>query len=146
MTTKPAIWMLEDDADDRYLTTTTLEELGLEMEIIFLNESRELFALQEKGNRPALILLDYHSYPDSAIEILKRLKTDPGYSDVPVIILGENPPPKYIRECYLAGASSFIVKPSDVEGTRQKINIFFQYWLQTVALPLPTDEKITHTV
>lgn len=138
--------MLEDDPDDRFLTITTLAELGFDVDIHYMKDSTELFALQEKGTRPAIILLDYHSYPDSAIDILQRLKSNSGYADIPVIILGENPPPKYVRECYLHGASSFIAKPSDLEGTRRKINTFIQYWLMTVELPVFGDEKFIHTV
>ena len=128
------ILMLEDDPDDRFLTETTMKDLGYETDITFVKSSKELFAALENGDRPTLILLDYNSSPDNAVEILRFIKTNSRLKSIPVIVLSDSSSPKDIHECYLQGANSFIKKPTSASDTTDKINTFFKYWLTVAAV------------
>lgn len=128
------ILMLEDDPDDRFMTEETLKELGYRLPIKFLSYSHELFNELKKIPKPVLILIDYHSGPDNAVKILKQLKSHADYKAIPVIVLSETSPPFFISECYALGASSFIIKPSTNEMTREKIDGFFKYWMKVAEL------------
>lgn len=126
------VLMLEGDGDDRYITQQTLFELNIDVTIKFLFNSIEFFNFLSLSDKPVLILVDYNSSPDNGIEVLKKLKSDPLYCDVPVIILSDSDHPKYKNECYKLGASSFIKKPDTLEATNKKIASFFNYWFNVV--------------
>jgi CheY-like chemotaxis protein len=128
------ILMLEDDPDDRFITQSTMSELGYNTDIKFVKDSQEFFAVLENAALPALILLDYNSSPQNAVEILKTLKTDNNYRSIPVVVLSDSTSPKHARECYMHGASSYINKPTSMAGTTGKIDIFLKYWFTVVTL------------
>ena len=126
----PQVLMLEEDADDRYLTNEVLNELDVEVDIRFFSSGDALFEHLEISPRPSLILLDYNSSPENAPRILKKLKSDPRFVFIPVVVLSDSDLPAYKKECYTNGASSFIKKPHSVEGTKNKIETFFRYWFE----------------
>ena len=124
------VYMLEDDIDDRYLTEEILKESGVKIPIRHFQNSNALFAALDEGELPSLILVDYNIAPENGLTVVKKLKSHPPFSGVPVVILSDNDLPHYKNECYALGASSFIKKPSTLEGTRRKITSFFTYWLE----------------
>lgn len=128
------ILMLEEVADDRYITREALQELHIDVAIRFVSESTELFATLAQGEMPALILADYNTAPDNALEVLRKLKDNKTWCDIPVVILSENGSAIYRKSCYAAGASTFVTKPLNSEQTRQKIKTFFSYWLEVAEI------------
>lgn len=126
------IWMLEDDQDDRYLTQSIIDELKIDVSIVFFSGSDEFFSAMKKYNRPNMILIDYNSRPLNGIEVLSKMKSEHICHDIPVIILSEVSNSSFAKECYRLGASSFIVKPFTEKLAEQKIETFFRYW-STVA-------------
>lgn len=124
------VLMLEDDLDDRFLTKEMIGEIGMELPIIFLSSSEDLYSELEKSFKPAMIIMDYQAGPDNAIKILKTIKADPANLGIPVVILGEQSPADLIHECYRLGASAYIIKPASLEETKKKIQLFFRYWTE----------------
>ena len=120
------VLMLEDDADDRYITETTIRELGYDVPIKFLAYGRELITWLTQSEQPSLILVDYN--PVTGVDTLKLLKTHPDFNHIPVVVLSEVASVKHVRQCYQLGANSFIKKPETSEMTRYKIETFFKYW------------------
>lgn len=128
------IVMLEGDSDDRYLTEEMMAELGLEAPIQFFSNSQALFEFLAGPEKPSLIMADYNSVPDNGLDVLKKLKKNDRFKDIPVVILSDNDLSNYKKACYAEGASSFIKKPSSFEATRQKIGTFFNYWLDVAEI------------
>jgi CheY-like chemotaxis protein len=124
------VLMLEDDSDDQSLVKETLSELKMEIPIKYFSSSTDLFSFLSAGEKPSLILLDYNATPDNGIDVLKKLKSDKEYSQIPTVILSDNDLPHYRNESYANGASSFIKKPDTLEATHQKIGTFFKYWFE----------------
>ena len=86
------------------------------------HQSAEFFTVLSEERKP---LIDYNSVPDNGIQVLKRLRENPNYDDIPVVILSDSNLGKYRNECYRCGASSFIKKPDTTKATNQKIASFF---------------------
>ena len=124
--------LLEGDTDDQWLVRETMSELDLDITVHFFSDSDQMFDFLQSHPKPSLILVDYNSVPESGIDVLKKLKSMAGFSEIPVVILSESDLPYYKNECYAHGASSFIKKPDTMEGTRKKIGTFFSYWLDVV--------------
>ena len=124
--------MLEEDSDDRYITQETLSSLDINIPIKFFSDSSDFFKFLYISEKPVLILVDYNSNPDNGVDVLKKLKSNPNFNDIPVVVLSDNNHPRYKNECYKQGASSFIKKPDNAEATNRKIAFFFNYWLNVV--------------
>lgn len=125
---KQYVLMLEDDVDDRYITESTIKELGYDIPIKFLAYGRELIAYLTESEEPALILIDYN--PVTGADTLRQLKTHPDFNHIPVVVLSEVASPNHVRQCYQVGANSFIKKPDTAGMTKYKIEIFFKYWFK----------------
>jgi CheY-like chemotaxis protein len=126
------VLMLEDDSDDRYITESTINELGYNIPIKFLNHDRELFRYLTQYEEPSLILLDYN--PVTGAETLRQLKTHPDFNHIPVVILSEVASPNHVRQCYQLGANTFIKKPDTAGMTMYKIQTFFKYWFEVAEI------------
>ena len=133
------ILMLEHDEDDRYITQSVIDEHRFDVKIQFVSNSTQLFSTLDSGRSkkdglPSLILINYHASPLNAEEILIKIKNDARLKYIPVVVLSGSVNPEIVRACYLAGASSYIRKPSSGKDTEAKISTFVKYWFSTVEL------------
>jgi response regulator RpfG family c-di-GMP phosphodiesterase len=122
--------MLQTDEDDKYITESTLSEIDTKVPVVFIAGVDELKEVIPVSGEPKVILIN-DSFRNTAREQLNQLKSDPGYSHIPVVILGEIVAEEYIRQYYRSGASTYITKPSTVAATKKKIDTFFRYWFDT---------------
>jgi CheY-like chemotaxis protein len=126
---KLRIAMLEDDSDDRYLTSEVLNDLNFNLQIDFYSSSNDLLA-KISTLKPDLILVDYNSTPQNGIEVLRTIKANNDLSSIPLVILSDSKLSKYKAECYCEGANGFVVKPTSLTETKKKIRSFFIYWTE----------------
>ncbi|HEX5653310.1 MAG TPA: hypothetical protein VFX58_09560 [Chitinophagaceae bacterium] len=124
------VLMLHTDPDDQLITETALADTNTMIPVKYIQDPLELDSRTMEWGRPALILLNDAGAFYHGTELLKQLKSNPRYADIPLVVLGEISSPDYVRECYRAGANSFITKPSTILATRKKIETFFRYWFE----------------
>jgi DNA-binding NarL/FixJ family response regulator len=122
--------MLQTDPDDRYITESALAEINPSMKIKYLQGIDEMDKNIAEMGQPTLILLNDQGTITERGQTLRQLKANPAYSHIPIVVLGEMSSPDYVKECYRAGASTFIIKPSSVSATQKKIAMFFSYWFE----------------
>lgn len=127
------VLMLENDSDDRYITQSTVAELGFEIPMRYEYYSPALPDLL-RHDKPAVILIAYNTSPEAGLEVLRHLRSYRDYAHIPIVVLIEDLPRLYITQYYTAGANSVIKKPSTVELTRKKIKLFFDYWFGVAEL------------
>ena len=132
MKQEPLLLLLEQDLDDKAFLETILNDFPYNNNIRFFEKSADLLQFLKGYKEKALILLDFNTYPESAIELLPKLKNDSHLSAFPVIVFGESEQAGDIQKCYQLGASSYIVKSNEVQDIKAKMNVFFQYWLDVV--------------
>src|ERR1044071_2148705 len=108
------VLMLQADPDDQYLTETTLAEINPSLSVKYLYNTTGLADYILKNGEPALMLLNDSGSITERGQVLRQIKSDSSYNHIPVVVLGERSSPDYIKECYRAGASTFIIKPSSV--------------------------------
>jgi CheY-like chemotaxis protein len=87
------------------------------------------------GPLPRLILLDLNMPGLDGWRVLRELKRCPETQCIPVVIWSTSSNPDAIKEAHRAGASSYIVKPLELDELRRKIEGLARYWLEIVALP-----------
>ena len=102
------IYILEDDASIRKLVVYTLNSQGMEAEG-FERPSQFWQAMEEK--RPDLVLLDIMLPEEDGLQILKRLRADPGTRKLPILMLTAKST-EYDKVLGLdQGADDYIAKP-----------------------------------
>lgn len=63
---------------------------------------------------PDLMLIDVQMPKMDGLEVMKKLRTDGRFADVPIIALTANVLPAYKKRCLEAGATDFLGKPSSM--------------------------------
>jgi len=130
--------MIEDDADDRYLTETVFAENGYPVRLEFLSHGSEVInhlAVRSDEDLPALIILDKQLPKTNGLDVLSSLKSHARFRFIPVIVISGSAHEKEIAQSYLLGANSFILKPLTNQLTVERINAFVRYWFGVVDLP-----------
>jgi len=126
----PYVVLLQTDEDDKEITQSVLAEINTTIPMVFIAGVDDLKETIAVSGEPRVILLN-DSSRHTAREQLTRLKAEPAYNHIPVVILGEIVADEYIRQYYRQGASTYITKPSTIAGTKKKIETFFRYWFDT---------------
>jgi len=123
--------MVEQDADDRWLTNEVFSEKKNPVHIEFLHSGEGVIDWLENANAknslPHLILLNINLVPDNGMEILKVIRSGK-FKYIPVVMLGDTHHPAIVDRCYEMGANSFIRKPSTSNDTYHVIDTFINYW------------------
>src|SRR5579871_6539322 len=117
------ILMAEDDEGHAFLVQQNLAEAGIANEIIHVLDGQEaLDFIRAQGaytnrtrNGPLLLLLDINMPRVDGVEVLRQLKSDAAYAQIPVIMLTTTDDPREVRRCYDLGCSSYVTKPVDYD-------------------------------
>ena len=113
----------EDDEGHAALIRKNLQRAGIHNEIIRFADGQEaidfLFARGEGPHRKPgsayVLLLDIRMPKVDGVEVLRRIKADPGLSKLPVVMLTTTDDPREIEKCHAMGCSSYIAKPIDYD-------------------------------
>jgi CheY-like chemotaxis protein len=89
----------------------------------------------EATPRPAMILLDLNLPGLDGREVLKRLKQDEDFKEIPVIVWTTSANPKDVESCYKWGANSYLLKPMDIKQLSNTVRALAQFWLDIALLP-----------
>lgn len=104
---KKQILIVDDEPDTLELMQTILEYEGYEI-IKALNGMEALDLINENID---LVLLDVRMPKLNGIEVCKRLKSDPSYKHIPIVIFSAKTLEYQIEEGLKAGADEYITKP-----------------------------------
>src|SRR3954471_16470241 len=132
-------WLLivDDDEGDRFLLKRAFEKLNVGYRIHALHNGAEALALikgegiyaeRKSYPFPSFILTDLKMAGGDGFEILSYLKQHPEILVVPVVMLSGSDDPDDVRQAYLLGASSFIVKPHGLDALEGIVQKLHYYW------------------
>jgi CheY-like chemotaxis protein len=142
--TRPLL-LVEDSPEDREATIRAFKKCGFTGAIICCTDGDDALAyLHREGKyqppahvpRPALILLDLNMPGTDGRQVLAELKADPELKTIPVVVLTTSTNHRDISTSYLAGASSYVAKPVDVDGFLRTITALKTWWFEEVILPV----------
>ncbi len=102
------ILVVDDSQDLVEILRITLEWKGFNVRCAYSGE--ELFA-SLKEQMPDLILLDIMMPKMDGLQVLRRLKGDPGTASIPVILLTAKALDEDVLRGHKMGADSYITKP-----------------------------------
>lgn len=137
---KPTVYLVEDDADDRYMFKMILDELKIDIQLdvfdnglaVYETLISDLNAQEQDGVKrlPDLILLDLNLPVWDGKKTLKRIKNHDELKVVPVVVYTTSKSDQDIKECYFLGVNSFISKASEFNLLHAQIEKIFTYWFE----------------
>mgnify|MGYP001104326928 CR=1 FL=1 len=125
------ILLVEDNPDDAALAIRTLKKHHLANRMRHLEDGQEaLDYLYDKSNpTPKLILLDLKMPRVDGIEVLRKIKSDPGKRNIPVVVLTSSREESDITESYNLGVNAYVVKPVDFDQFVKAVTDLGLFWM-----------------
>lgn len=135
----PEILLVEDNPGDARLVEEALSN-ALADGLSVVNNGAEAFEVlqqrrEENTSLPTVILLDWHLPDVTGEDMLSRLKTNPEYDHIPVVVITGSAQGKSLLEIYNAGANACIPKPTTPEEFDETFHAFETFWLASAELP-----------
>ncbi|AMK75339.1 MULTISPECIES: response regulator [Methylomonas] len=136
------VLLVEDEPADAHLVKMSFKENRLRCNLHHVCDGVEAMAfLRRQGAdyadvpRPDLILLDLNMPRMNGREFLIKIKSEPDFSSIPVIVLTTSDIERDVVATYQLGASSYITKPVDIEQFITVVRHIEGYWFNVVRLP-----------
>jgi CheY-like chemotaxis protein len=133
------ILLVEDRAVDIDLTRRAFDKRKLVNPLQVARDGEEAVAFFDRWEAgepiPICILLDLRMPKMNGLEVLRRLKSHPKFSCIPVVILTTSTEDRDIEEAYKLGCNSYIVKPVDFDKFIEVAANIELYWC---ALNMPS--------
>ena len=132
------ILFVEDSIDDATLTIRALAKSGFTNKLHHVKDGAEalefiyckgIYASRNIKENPKLILLDLKMPKVSGMQVLEKIKSDPDFKSIPVVILTSSQEDPDVAKCYALGANSYIVKPVDSNNFFLAIKEIGMYWM-----------------
>ena len=121
------ILIVEDDVRNVYSLTSILEPRGAVVEIA-RNGQEALNALDGRpadGSAPVdLVLMDVMMPVMDGLEAVRRIRVDPRWPKLPIIMLTAKAMPDDQERCLSAGANDYMSKPLDVEKLLSLVRVW----------------------
>ena len=140
--TSVTILIAEDDEGHAELILEQLRSAGVSNEIIRFQDGQELWDyLMAEGRRTSrhdghgfLLLLDIVMPRLDGLEVLRRIKTDKQWHNLPIIMLTTTDDPREIESCYTLGCNCYITKPMEYERFTEMLKRL-GFFLMVVQMP-----------
>lgn len=137
---KNVILLVEDNPDDEALALRAFRKNNIANEIIVARDGAEALTLLHGSHdpsevsasgtvEPTVVLLDLKLPKIDGIEVLRRIRSHPSTSLLPVVILTTSSEEKDIAEAYRYGGNSFVRKPVDFGEFMEAVRKLGTYWL-----------------
>ena len=126
------ILIVEDRLTDLDLTKRAFARQRINNPILEARNGEEALAYIDKWeageSRPVFIMLDLGLPKISGLEVLRKYKSNPISSAIPVIVLTTSSEDQDIAEAYRLGCNSFIVKPVEFNKFMEVASQIEIYW------------------
>ena len=91
--------------------------------------------------RPDIILLDKGLPDNGSMNLLKEIKMDDEFKDIPVILMGTTYDEEEVAVGYAMGCNSYMAKPIEPHLLKEKLDTAMLYWGKINVLPLRKYDK-----
>jgi CheY-like chemotaxis protein len=126
-----AIWIIDDDADDRELVETVLQESNSSYTLEFFSNGPDaLKRLETAKHAPFIILCDVNLPGMSGFELRKEFLAMPNkkFHSVPFIFWSNAASERQIDEAYKLRGHGFFVKEARFADWRKSLMNIITYW------------------
>jgi two-component system chemotaxis response regulator CheY len=114
------VLVVDDFQFARRILTNVLKEIGLNNITEVSSGKAALDALPKKSF--GLILTDHNMPGMSGVELIKKIKSDDNYKDIPIIMITSEGSKATLLEATEAGVSAFLNKPFTKDDLLEKLD------------------------
>lgn len=138
------ILLVEDNEADVKITLRSFKKSIVQSNINVVNDGQEaldyIYGTGKFSDRatypmPNVILMDLNMPKLTGLQVLEKLKSDPEYKAIPIVMLTSSKNEEDVIKCYQSGANSYIKKPVNYEDFESVTKNFMDYWKNTIILP-----------
>ena len=138
MNSRKTILLVEDNANDEYLTLRALKKYNVANDVIVAHDGVEaldyIFGTGAHAGRdvrelPLVVLLDLKLPKIDGLEVLRRVRGDERTRLLPVVILTSSNEERDVINGYKLGTNSYVQKPVDFTAFMDAIGQLGLYWL-----------------
>jgi chemotaxis family two-component system response regulator Rcp1 len=140
--TKPIhLLLVEDNEDDIVILKDVLAKHNMDENLAVVRDGEEALAyIYKQGvysqvKTPDIMLLDLNLPKKNGFEVLKEIRGNETYKQLPILVLSTSNSPDDITESYLENANCFITKPVDIVSLYGMVEVIKEFWINTVQLP-----------
>jgi len=138
LTRHMTILHIDDDPNDTALLQAAIRHAALSYSIVNVQDGDDAidylsgaggYADRLRYPLPSLILLDIKLPRQTGHDILKWIRENPQFKQVPVIVLSGSELKDDIKQAYVAGANSYLIKPIGFEALVALVKNLGAVWL-----------------
>lgn len=142
--TRPAVLLVEDNADDIELTRLAFAEAGITHPLVVLRDgaqaldylfARGAHAQRDRTELPAMVLLDLNLPRVDGREVMRAIRAEPLTQALPVIALSSSAQPFDIDASFASGVDSYLQKPVDFARFIEEMRRLRARWLDDNEAP-----------
>jgi two-component system response regulator len=132
------ILLVEDNPSDVALTRRALSKNRVANELVVAEDGQEAleylfgegrYTGRDTSDLPAMVLLDLNLPRVNGLEVLRRVRSNPRTSRMPVVILTTSLEEQDLAQSYDLHANSYIRKPVDFAQFSEAVRNLQLYWL-----------------
>jgi CheY-like chemotaxis protein len=132
------ILLVEDEPAHAEIVRRNFETMGITNTLKHVSDGEAALDYLYRNNgfsdpavspRPCLILLDLRLPKVDGLQVLKTIKSDPGLSTIPVVVLSTSASETDIALAYSHNANSYLVKPVDFTQFGELLEMLGMYWM-----------------
>ena len=118
MKTLKRILLVEDNQNDVELTLAALSDARLGNDVFVVRDGAEALAYLrnaweagQASGLPAVVLLDLKMPRVDGFEVVRKMKADERFRNVPIVMLTSSGEERDVQEGYRLGVNAYVVKP-----------------------------------
>lgn len=132
--TPHTLWTIDDSHAEQALLQVVLRPLLGDIDVVPFYSGEQAIERLNSGERPSLVLLDLNMPGMGGHTFLEYCREH--YSLImPILILSSSNNPTDISRAYKGGASSYLIKPPDLNELRRFAATLVEYWMNMARLP-----------
>jgi two-component system response regulator len=131
------ILLVEDNESDEFLTVRTLRKHNVVNEVIVVRDGEEaldwLFGTGVHGSRdatelPTVVLLDLNLPKIGGLDVLRRIRAEPRFVRLPVVVLTSSNEDEDVITSYDLGANAYVRKPVEFDRFAEAVRTLGMFW------------------
>ena len=143
MARRSSILLLDDSAGECELFRIALRSTGIEVALHMKHDLESaLHCLTIANGEIMLILLDWLLHSGRGDVILKRLRGEPKFTSMPVVVFTVSDDQSDVITAYRNGANGYLVKPATLDDLVQCIRDVCRFWLGRNRFPAVASTRL----
>lgn len=115
------VLIIEDNESCAETLLIALETVpGLELRVV-PNAQAALKAIEDQPDEIAAVVTDLHFPESNGFELIRRLRSEPRYARVPILLVSGDSDPRLPERALSMGANAFFSKPYSPYAVRKKL-------------------------